>query len=134
LGSIRASSFLVVLLGSLGVVGAVCYGMFLCKSLLSPVSVHYPLTERAVCYAARHSTISALIVASTSAGVFELGSGFYLFAAAAGALSPLASTSVFRRQASVASSANVWPSHNVEPVEVLTQPERSRQRLAKRSV
>jgi hypothetical protein len=130
LGSIRASSFLVVLLGSLGVVGAVCYGMFVGKSLLSPMPVNYSFTERAVCYAARHSMISALIVASTSAGVFELGSCFYLFAAAAGALSPLAPRRVFRRQgrvaARVASSAYVWPSRNVEPVEVLTQPKRSR--------
>lgn len=102
LGSIRASSFLVVLLGSLGVVGAVCYGTFVGKSLLSPVPVDYPFTERAVCYAARHGMISALIVASTSAGVFELGSCFYLFAAAAGALSPLASRRVFRRQGWVA--------------------------------
>jgi hypothetical protein len=89
LGSIRASSFLVVLLGSLGVVGAVCYGMFVVRSLLSPISPDYPFTERAVCYAARHATISALIVASTSGGVFELGSCFYLLAAAAGALAPI---------------------------------------------
>jgi hypothetical protein len=107
LGSIRASSFLVVLLGSLGVVGAVCYGMFVGKSLLSPVPVEYAFTERAVCYAARHAMISALIVASTSFGVFELGSCFYLFAAAAGALSPLAPRKhVFRRQGWVASEVH----------------------------
>jgi hypothetical protein len=88
LGSIRASSFLVVVLASLGIVGVVCYGMFLGKSLLTPVPTHYPLTERAVCYAARHGMIATLIVASASAGVFELGSCFYIFAAAAGALSP----------------------------------------------
>jgi hypothetical protein len=87
LGSIRASSFLVVLLANLGVVGVVCYGMFLGKSLLSPVPAHYPFTERAVCYAARHGMIATLIVASVSAGVFELGTCFYMFAAAAGALS-----------------------------------------------
>jgi len=49
LGSILASSFLVVLLGSLGVVGTFCYAMFVGKSLLSPVSADYPFTERAVC-------------------------------------------------------------------------------------
>jgi hypothetical protein len=86
LGSIRASSFLVVLVGSLGVVGVVCYGMFLGKSLLVPVPAHYPFTERAVCYAARHAMISTLIVASASLSVFELGTCFYIFAAAAGAL------------------------------------------------
>ncbi len=87
LGSIRASSFLVVLLASLGIVGVICYGLFIGKSLFSPVSPDYPFTERAVCYAARHSTISALIVASASGGVFELGVCFYLIVAAAGALS-----------------------------------------------
>ncbi|MCP3718783.1 hypothetical protein [Paraburkholderia sp. CNPSo 3281] len=86
LGSIRASSFLVVLVGSLGVVGVVCYGMFLGKTLLVPVPAHCPFTERAVCYAARHAMIATLIVASASLSVFELGTCFYIFAAAAGAL------------------------------------------------
>jgi hypothetical protein len=87
LGSIRASSFLVVVLANLGVVGVVCYGTFLARSILSPVPNHYPLAERAVCYASRHAMIATLIVASASAGVFELGACFYIFAAAAGALS-----------------------------------------------
>lgn len=87
LGSIRASSFIVVVLANLGVVGAVCYGTFILRSVMTPVSDHYPFTERAVCYAARHSMIAALIGAATSAGVFELGPYFYLVAAAAGALS-----------------------------------------------
>ncbi len=88
LGSIRTSSFLVVVLANLGVVGVVCYGMFLGTSLLTPIPAGYAFTERAVCYAARHAMISTLIVASASAGVFELGAPFYIFAAAAGALSP----------------------------------------------
>ncbi|WP_321814266.1 MULTISPECIES: hypothetical protein [unclassified Paraburkholderia] len=87
LGSIRASSFLVVVLANLGMVGVVCYGTFLARSILSPVPRHYPFTERAVSYASRHAMIATLIVASASAGVFELGSCFYIFAAAAGALS-----------------------------------------------
>jgi len=94
LGSIRASSFLVVVLSNLGAVGVICYGMFLGKSLLSPVPAHYPFAERAVCYAARHGMIAALIVASSSAGVFEMGSCFYMFAAAAGALSQRAARRV----------------------------------------
>lgn len=98
LGSIRASSFLVVVLANLGVVGVVSYGLFLGKSLLSAASAHYPLTERAVCHAARHSMIATLIVASTSAGVFELGSCFYLFAAAASALSQRVPKRAPRRQ------------------------------------
>jgi hypothetical protein len=98
LGSIRASSFLVVVLANLGVVGVVCYGLFVGKSLFSSVSAHYPFVERAVCYAARHSTISALIVASASGSVFELGSCFYVVAAAAGALTLRASRRVPKAQ------------------------------------
>ncbi|MEM5341673.1 hypothetical protein [Paraburkholderia azotifigens] len=97
LGSIRASSFVVVVLANLGAVGVICYGMFLARTLLSPVSTHYPPTERAVCHAARHGMIATLIVASLAAGVFELGSTFYLFAAAAGALSQRAPRRVPRR-------------------------------------
>jgi hypothetical protein len=102
LGSIRASSFLVVVLANLGSVGVICYGMFVGKALLSPVSAHYPLTERAVCHAARHGMLATLIVASVSAGVFELGSTFYLLAAAATALSQRAPRRVLRRQKWVA--------------------------------
>lgn len=106
LGSIRASSFLVVVLANLGVVGVVCYGMFLGKSILLPVPARYPLPERAICYAARHGMIATLIVASTSAGVFELGSCFYIFAAAAGALSPLVPRRVPARAGWVAREAH----------------------------
>ncbi|MFM0504619.1 hypothetical protein [Paraburkholderia caffeinilytica] len=104
LGSIRTSSFLVAVLANLGVVGVVCYGVFVGRCLLSPVSAHYPLTERAVCHAARHSMIATLIVASTTAGVFELGSCFYLFAAAASVLSQGAPKRVPRHQGWVARS------------------------------
>jgi hypothetical protein len=106
LGSIRASSFLVVLPANLGVMGVVCYGMFVGRSLLTPVSSHYALAERAVCHAARHGMIATLIVASLAAGVFELGSTFYLFAAAAGALMQRAPRRVPRRQEWVASGVH----------------------------
>ncbi|MFD1559273.1 hypothetical protein ACFSHT_27115 [Paraburkholderia silviterrae] len=99
LGSIRASSFLVALLANLGIVGVICYGFFIGKSVLSPVPAHYPFTERAVCYAARHSAISALIVASAASSVFDLGTCFYLLAAAAGALSLPAPRRAFRARA-----------------------------------
>ena len=72
--------------------------MFIGKALLSPVSAHYPPTERAVCHAARHGMIATLIVASLAAGVFELGATFYLFAAAASALSQRAPRRAPRRQ------------------------------------
>jgi hypothetical protein len=87
LGSVRVSSLIMVLIASLGVVGTVCYVLFLTKALLTPIPVHYPLPERAVCYAARHAMMAALIVASAALSVFEMGVCFYLFAAAAGGLS-----------------------------------------------
>ncbi|WP_322015094.1 hypothetical protein [Paraburkholderia sp. J12] len=102
LGSIRASSFLVVVLANLGVVGAVCYGTFIAKSLLVRVPHQYPLAERAVCYASRHSMMAALVCAVSSAGVFELGSLFYLMAAAAGALSLRTPTRASRREGWIA--------------------------------
>jgi hypothetical protein len=98
LGSIRASSFVVATVASLGVVGTVCYGLFLGKSLLVPVPAHYPFEERAICYAARHSIFSALIGASLSSGMFELGTLFYLLIPAAGALAPRAPQRVLRRE------------------------------------
>lgn len=107
LGSIRTSSFLVVVLANLGVVGVVCYGLFIGKSLFTPVSSHYAHEERAICYAARHGVIATLIVASTSAGVFELGTCFYLLAAAAGALTARAPRRAAQRQ--------VWVAPGVQP-------------------
>jgi len=106
LGSIRASSFLVVVVANLGVIGVICYGAFIGKSLLSPVSDHYPITERAICYAARHGMIATLIAASTSASVFELGPLFYLLAASASALSSRAPTSVARQKRWIARAAH----------------------------
>lgn len=106
LGSIRASSFLVVLLANLGVVGVVCFGMFVARSVLVPVSADYPFDERAVSYAARHYMISTLICASASAGVFELGSLFYLSAAAVGALSVRAPKRAPKREEWIARGAH----------------------------
>ncbi|WP_322050906.1 O-antigen ligase family protein [Paraburkholderia bannensis] len=86
LGSIRVSSFVMVVLASLGVLGSVCYTLFFVKSALAPIPREYPATDRAVAYAARHGMYAALIVASVSASVFDLGVSFYVLAAAAGGL------------------------------------------------
>ncbi|HVE07474.1 MAG TPA: hypothetical protein VNE00_09505 [Paraburkholderia sp.] len=89
-GSSRASSFVLVLMSNLGVLGVVCFGMFVWRAVLSPISTSQPPADRAVCYAARQGMLGVLIVASVSGTVFELGACFYLFAAAAAglALSP----------------------------------------------
>lgn len=106
LGSIRVSSFAMVLLGSLGAVGTVCYLVFLVKSLHTPIPRQIPFAERAVCYAARHGMIGGLIVAATSLSVFEMGVYFYLFAAAAGGLSSLAPRRVPRHNKLVVGGAH----------------------------
>lgn len=86
IGSIRVSSFVMVVLASLGVPGAVFYGLFFVRTALTPIPREYPGTDRAVAYAARHGVYAALIVASVSASVFDLGVSFYVLAAAAGGL------------------------------------------------
>ncbi|WP_063744683.1 O-antigen ligase family protein [Paraburkholderia oxyphila] len=86
LGSVRVSSFVMVVLACLGVVGAICYTTFLARITLSPISPDYPFAERAVCYASRHAMFAALIVASATASTFDLGVCFYVLAAAAGGL------------------------------------------------
>jgi hypothetical protein len=89
-GSSRASSFVLVLMSNLGVLGMVCFGLFVSRAVLSPISNSQPPADRAVCYASRQGMLAVLIVASVSGTVFELGACFYLFAAAAAglALSP----------------------------------------------
>ncbi|PLZ03576.1 hypothetical protein CY652_04070 [Burkholderia sp. WAC0059] len=87
IGSARASSFLLVLLSNLGVVGALCFALFFVGAAARPMARAYPAADRAVGYAARQAMIAALIVASVSGTVFDLGSCFYLFAAVAASLS-----------------------------------------------
>ncbi|GAB2880739.1 hypothetical protein GCM10027093_14930 [Paraburkholderia jirisanensis] len=85
-GSSRASSFALVLMSNLGLIGTICFGLFVARSVLSPISTSHPPADRAVCYASRQGMLGVLIVASVSGTVFELGSCFYLFAAAAAGL------------------------------------------------
>jgi hypothetical protein len=79
LGSARASSFVLVVLSNVGVLGAVLFGGFLWSVLrLSPRT-----TE--VGFASRHAIAAYLIGASVSGTVFDLGALFYAFAALAAA-------------------------------------------------
>lgn len=90
LGSIRVSSFVMVVLASFGVPGTVFYVLFFVKTALTRIPREYPGADRAVAYAARHGMYAALIVASVSASVFDLGVSFYVLAAAAGGLTAYA--------------------------------------------
>lgn len=80
LGSARASSFPLVLLSNLGVIGTFAYGFFVKHVLAGPAAdpVIEPLQR-----ASRQAVLAALISASVSGTVFELGVVFYVLAAAA---------------------------------------------------
>ena len=82
LGSVRASSFLLVLLSNVGFLGA---GLFLAFVVSAAVSPSGPVNDNVAItrLAARHGMLAALIAASLAAGVFDLGFTFYAFAAAA---------------------------------------------------
>lgn len=110
LGSVRVSSFVMVVLACLGVIGAICYTTFLAKSTLSPIPRDYPFADRAVCYASRHGMYAALIVATLTASIFDLGVCFYVLAAAAGGLQVRArrrAAMPVRRRAMVVDDATV---------------------------
>lgn len=82
LGSARASSFPLVLLSNVGVLGTLLFLAFVARLLLPPPTL-LAAEEAAVARAARHAVLAALIAASVSGVVFDLGLAFYAFAAAA---------------------------------------------------
>jgi hypothetical protein len=86
LGSARASSFPLVLLSNVGVLGTLLFLAFLVQ-VLRP-SKATPSEAEPVARAARHAVLAALIAATISATVFDLGVAFYAFAAAAAMRAP----------------------------------------------
>ncbi|WP_414442459.1 hypothetical protein [Burkholderia sp. 22PA0106] len=83
LGSARASSFPLVLLGNLGAFGFLIYGVFMLRTLTRTPSAPTTRGDAAVSFAARQAMFANLIGATISAAVFDLGPCFYLFAAVA---------------------------------------------------
>jgi hypothetical protein len=81
LGSARASSFVMVLLSNIGIVGTALFGAFVLEVWRS--GDHATVADQAVARAARHAVLATLIAAILSATVFDLGIAFYAFAAAA---------------------------------------------------
>lgn len=82
LGSARASSYLLVLLSNVGVIGTLFFFIFLLRLFRSDPL--YPLSaDRAVVRASKQAVLAGLIGASLSGTVFDLGILFYAFAAAA---------------------------------------------------
>lgn len=87
LGSARTSSFVLALLSNLGFVGTALFCVFAWNSLVAPIPAQVPLFERMVGYALRQTMLASLIMVSIAGTMFNLGSGFYLLAAAVTMLS-----------------------------------------------
>lgn len=81
MGSARASSYPLVLLSNVGLIGTVLFAVFIATLFRGKGPADD--ADTAVVLAARHAVLAALIAASISAGVFDLGVAFYGFAAAA---------------------------------------------------
>lgn len=88
LGSARASSFVLVLLSNVGLLGTALFAAFLVGVLRAPARADTSDDEdgdAAVRRAAAHAVGAAFIAATVSGVVFDLGLAFYAFAAAAAA-------------------------------------------------
>ena len=81
LGSSRASSFVLVILSNLGVVGACLFSGFLAYVFGAGRAPNQPVSP--VTTASRHAVLAGLAGSLMCASVFDLGVGFYTFAAAA---------------------------------------------------
>jgi hypothetical protein len=81
IGTIRASSFFLVLLSNLGALGTLCYLTFLKQALAGTAAPDQHRTP--VAEAARQALLASLSGALLSAAVFDLGIAFYAYAAAA---------------------------------------------------
>jgi hypothetical protein len=81
LGSAKASSYPLVLLSNLGVVGTCLFAGFIIRLFTVPAGP--AASEAAVVLAARQAVIAVLCAATLSSAVFYLGMSFYAFAAAA---------------------------------------------------
>lgn len=86
LGSTRASSFVLVLLSNVGVIGTALYALFLVKSFALPSSEQADKESSSVIIACREGAIGNLIGASLSTTIFDLGIFIYMLAAFASAL------------------------------------------------
>jgi hypothetical protein len=79
-GSIRASSFPIAVLSSLGIYGTASYAMFLLSIWLKRQNAAWPEFQ-ATRIAARSACLAWLLAASASASFIDLGLPFFAFAA-----------------------------------------------------
>lgn len=89
LGSVRASSFVLVVLSNLGWMGALFLTLFLIPVLWGRWPQGVPEDEAVIAQAARRGVFATLVGAAVSAGVYDLGLLFYMFAAVAAAPLPV---------------------------------------------
>lgn len=82
LGSTRASSYLIMLLANLGVIGTLLYAAFVWQVFTAPRGPADPEAER-IRTAFRHAFAAALCAAVVSGTVFDRGQAFFVYAAAA---------------------------------------------------
>jgi hypothetical protein len=82
LGSARASSYPLVLLSNVGVIGTLFFLVFLIR-LFRSNTLHHASPDRAAVRASKQAIFAALISASFSGAVFDLSVLFYVFAAVA---------------------------------------------------
>jgi hypothetical protein len=87
IGSLRASSLPLVVLGSIGIAGAFLYGAFVCGVLVhaTPQRVEQTRLSAAMQRAARASCLAWLLAASFTSAFVDLGLQFFLLAALAAA-------------------------------------------------
>jgi len=83
LGSTRASSFPLVLLSNVGLIGTVLFGAFIHTLMRSPIASTIDPLTRAVGQASRQAILGGLIAATISGAVMDLGLLFYFCAAGA---------------------------------------------------
>jgi hypothetical protein len=109
IGSTRASSYLLVLLSNVGIVGTLLFALFLWQTAgralhTAPAAPEGAAAGSAAPVAAAHGMLALLAAASVSATVFDLGLLFYLLAGAA-ACAPVRAG---RAQRAAASRPPLW--------------------------
>jgi hypothetical protein len=81
-GSVRASSFPIAVLASLGIIGSLMFSLFFVTLLFAPgVSRQSDPLDDAYCQAGRMACIALLITATIAGALIDLGLSFYVFAA-----------------------------------------------------
>jgi hypothetical protein len=82
-GSVRASSFIAAIFGSIGVFGFITYGAFLCQATVKPQARLADAMDDAVRAAARSACFGLMVAASIAGSFIDLGLSFFAFAAVA---------------------------------------------------